>query len=156
IETTLDLTLQTQAERAVRAILERDAGAGVEQAALVALDGEGRVRALIGGASYADSQFNRAVDARRQAGSAFKPFVYLAAMEAGYTPDTPVIDQPVTIGDWSPQNYSQRFSGLMTMQQAVAQSINTVAAHVADQVGRDRVASAARRLGITSRVGLEP
>lgn len=156
IETTLDLTLQTQAERAVRAILQRDAGRGVDQAALVALDGEGRIRAMIGGASYADSQFNRAVDARRQAGSAFKPFVYLAAMEAGYTPDTPVIDQPITIGGWSPQNYNQRFAGPMTMQEAVAQSINTVAAHVADQVGRDRVAAAARRLGITSRIGLEP
>lgn len=156
IETTLDLTLQTQAERAVRAILQRDAGRGVEQAALVALDGEGRIRAMIGGASYADSQFNRAVDARRQAGSAFKPFVYLAAMEAGYTPDTPVIDQPITIGNWSPQNYNQSFAGPMTMQQAVAQSINTVAAHVADQVGRDRVAGAARRLGVTSRIGLEP
>lgn len=156
IETTLDLTLQTQAERAVRAILQRDGGRGVEQAALVALDGEGRIRAMIGGASYADSQFNRAVDARRQAGSAFKPFVYLAAMEAGYTPDTPVIDQPITIGNWSPQNYNQRFAGPMTMQQAVAQSINTVAAHVADQVGRDRVAGAARRLGISSRIGLEP
>src|SRR5690606_24688621 len=108
VETTLDLTLQTAAERNVRAILERDRGRGVEQAALVAVDGDGRVRALIGGASYADSQFNRAVDARRQAGSAWKPFVYLAALEAGYTPQTPVVDKPVRIGNWSPQNYSQR------------------------------------------------
>ncbi|MCR2446403.1 penicillin-binding protein, partial [Salmonella enterica] len=77
-----DLTLQTDAERAVRRILDRDKGKGVEQAALVALDGDGRVRAMIGGASYGDSQFNRAVDARRQAGSAWKPFVYLAAVEA--------------------------------------------------------------------------
>lgn len=156
VETTLDLTLQAQAERAVRAILERDEGRGVEQAALVALDGEGRVRAMIGGGSYADSQFNRAVDARRQAGSAFKPFVYLAAMEAGYTPDTPVEDQPLTIGNWSPRNYDGSFRGRMTMQQAVAASVNTVAAYVADRVGRDRVASAARRLGITSPINLQP
>ena len=156
VETTLDLTIQTSAERAVRRILDRDASRGVEQAALVALDGDGRVRAMIGGASYADSQFNRAVDARRQAGSAFKPFVYLAAMEAGYTPETPVIDEPIRIGNWSPRNYSGTFSGPTTMANAVAQSTNTVAAYVADQIGRDSVARAARRLGISSRVGLEP
>nr|WP_313518417.1 PBP1A family penicillin-binding protein [Brevundimonas diminuta] len=156
VETTLDLTLQTDAERAVRRILDRDKGKGVEQAALVALDGDGRVRAMIGGASYGDSQFNRAVDARRQSGSAWKPFVYLAAVEAGYTPETPVVDQPVTIGGWSPRNYSGRFSGQMTLAQAVAQSTNTVAAYVADQVGRDSVARAARRLGISSEIGLQP
>ena len=156
VETTLDLTLQTAAERSVRRILDRDAGKGVQQAALVALDGDGRVRAMIGGASYADSQFNRAVDARRQAGSSWKPFVYLAAMEAGFTPQTPVVDQPITIGAWSPKNYSGTFSGPMTIAQAVAQSTNTVAASVADQVGRDSVARAARRLGIESRIGLEP
>ncbi|AQR60700.1 penicillin-binding protein [Brevundimonas sp. LM2] len=156
VETTLDLTIQTSAERAVRRILERDRSKGVQQAALVALDGDGRVRAMIGGASYADSQFNRAVDARRQAGSAFKPFVYLAAMEAGYTPQTPVVDEPVQIGNWSPRNYSGNFIGETTMANAVAQSINTVAAYVADQVGRDSVAGVARRLGISSRIGLEP
>ncbi len=156
VETTLDLTLQTAAERNVRRILDRDGGRGVEQAALVALDGDGRVRAMIGGASYADSQFNRAVDARRQAGSAFKPFVYLAAMEAGYTPETPVVDEPVRIGNWSPRNYSGTFAGNMTLANAVAQSTNTVAAYVADQIGRDSVARAARRLGISSRIGLEP
>ncbi len=156
VETTLDLTLQTAAERNVRRILDRDGGRGVEQAALVALDGDGRVRAMIGGASYADSQFNRAVDARRQAGSAFKPFVYLAAMEAGYTPETPVVDEPVRIGNWSPRNYSGTFAGNMSLANAVAQSTNTVAAYVADQIGRDSVARAARRLGISSRIGLEP
>jgi len=156
VETTLDLTLQTQAERAVRRILDRDESRGVQQAALVALDGEGRVRAMIGGASYADSQFNRAVDARRQAGSAFKPFVYLTALESGYTPETRVNDAPIRIGNWSPRNYTNDFRGEMPLSQAVAQSINTVAAGLADQVGRDNVARTARRLGITSRIGLEP
>jgi penicillin-binding protein 1A len=156
VETTLDLTLQTAAERSVRRILDRDKSRGVQQAALVALDGDGRVRAMIGGASYADSQFNRAVDAQRQAGSAFKPFVYLAALEAGYTPQTPVVDEPIRIGNWSPRNYSGTFAGQMTLAQAVAQSTNTVAASVADQIGRDSVARAARRLGISSRIGLEP
>ena len=156
VETTLDLTLQTQAERSVRRILDRDRSKGVQQAALVALDGEGRVRAMIGGASYADSQFNRAVDARRQAGSAWKPFVYLTALESGYTPETRVNDAPIRIGNWSPRNYSGSFAGEMTMAQAVAQSTNTIAAGMADQIGRDNVARTARRLGITSRIGLEP
>jgi penicillin-binding protein 1A len=156
VETTLDLTLQTQAERVVRRILDRDRSKGVQQAALVALDGEGRVRAMIGGASYADSQFNRATDARRQAGSAFKPFVYLTALETGYTPETMVNDAPIRIGNWEPRNYSGTFAGEMTMAQAVAQSTNTIAAGMADQIGRDNVARTARRLGITSRIGLEP
>jgi len=156
VETTLDLTIQTSAERAVNAVLQRDKSKGVEQAALVALDGDGRVRAMIGGKSYADSQFNRAVDARRQAGSAWKPFVYLAAVEAGYTPSTPVVDQPIQIGTWSPKNYGGGFGGPTTLGEALKRSTNTVAAYVADQVGRDAVARAARRLGITSRIGLEP
>ncbi|MDP3802629.1 transglycosylase domain-containing protein [Brevundimonas sp.] len=156
VETTLDLTLQTQAERSVRRILDRDRSKGVQQAALVALDGEGRVRAMIGGASYADSQFNRATEARRQAGSAFKPFVYLTALESGYTPETRVNDAPIRIGNWSPRNYSGSFAGEMTMANAVAQSTNTIAAGMADQIGRDNIARTARRLGITSRIGLEP
>ena len=156
VETTLDLTIQTAAERAVNRILERDASKGVQQAALVALDGDGRVRAMIGGKSYADSQFNRAVDARRQAGSSWKPFVYLAAVEAGYTPQTPVVDEPITIGTWSPRNYSGNFGGPTTLGAALQNSTNTVAAYVADQIGRDAVSRAARRLGITSRIGLEP
>jgi penicillin-binding protein 1A len=156
VETTMDLTLQTQAERSVNRILTRDKSKGVQQAALVALDGDGRVRAMIGGKSYADSQFNRATDARRQAGSAFKPFVYLTALESGYTPQTRVNDAPIRIGNWSPRNYSGTFAGEMPLSQAVAQSVNTVAAGLADQIGRDNVARTARRLGITSRIGLEP
>ena len=156
VETTLDLPIQTAAERAVQQILKRDKSKRVEQAALVALDGEGRVRALIGGGNYAESQFNRAVDARRQAGSAFKPFVYLAAMEAGRTPMTPVVDEPIRIGNWSPRNYSGGYLGPINMQVALAQSVNTVAARVADEVGRDKVAGAARRLGISSPIGMDP
>ncbi len=156
VETTLDLPIQTAAERSVQAILKRDKSRRVEQAALVALDGEGRVRAMIGGGNYADSQFNRAVDARRQAGSAFKPFVYLAAMEAGMTPMTPVVDEPISIGNWQPRNYSGGYAGPMNLQVALAQSVNTVAARIADTVGRDNVARAARRLGITSPIGLQP
>jgi penicillin-binding protein 1A len=156
VETTLDLPIQTAAEHSVDEIIARDKGRGVQQAALVALDGDGRVRALVGGANYAESQFNRAVDAKRQAGSSWKPFVYLAAMEAGYTPDTPVVDEPITIGDWEPKNYEHNYLGSITMETALAQSINTVAARVANQIGTDKVASVAHRLGVTSQVGLQP
>ena len=156
VETTLDLPIQASAERVLRQGIQAARGQGVRQGALVALDGGGRVRAMVGGADYLDSQFNRAVDARRQAGSAFKPFVYLTAMEAGFTPDTPVVDQPLQIANWSPRNYSGGYAGPMTLSTAVAQSTNTVAAMVADRVGRSNVASTARRLGIRSEIQLQP
>ncbi len=156
VETTLDLPIQTDAERAVQQIMARDAKKGVEQTAVVSVDGEGRIRALIGGVSYAESQFNRATNAYRQAGSSWKPFVYLAAMEAGYQPTTPVVDEPYSIGDWSPENYTKKYMGLIDLQTALAQSINTVAARLANDVGRDRVAAAARRMGITSKINTDP
>ena len=156
VETTLDLPLQAAAERSVQDVVEHNAKRGVQQGALVAVDGSGRVRALVGGADYADSQFDRAVDARRQAGSSWKPFVYLAAMEAGRTPDTPVVDEPVTINGWTPHNFEAEFMGPITIETALAHSINTVAARTADEIGRDKVAGVARRLGITSNINLDP
>lgn len=156
VETTLDLPLQAAGERAVQEVVARNENRDVEQGAMVALDGAGRVRALVGGTDYGDSQFNRAVDARRQAGSSFKPFVYLAAMEAGKTPDTQVVDEPVTIDGWSPRNFDPGFMGQITLETALAHSVNTVAARLADEVGRDKVADAAHRLGITSAIGLQP
>jgi len=156
IETTLDLPIQAAAEQAVRATVRARASQGVQQAALVALDGEGRIRAYVGGASYAESEFDRATAARRQAGSAFKPFVYLTAMEAGRTPNVPVVDEPITIGNWSPRNYDGTFRGPMTLQEALARSINTVAARLANEVGTGNVAATARRLGITSPIQQAP
>jgi penicillin-binding protein 1A len=156
VQTTLDLGIQSSAENAVRAVVSRDKAKGVQQAALVALDGEGRVRAMIGGVDYADSQFNRAVEAKRQAGSAFKPFVYIAAMETGRTPDLIVADRPIKIGNWEPRNYTGSFLGDISMETAVAQSVNTVAAKVADEVGRDNVARVARRMGIKSEIQTGP
>jgi len=136
--------------------LRRYAAAGASQAALVALDGQGRVRALVGGADYQASQYNRAIDAHRQAGSSWKPFVYLAAMEAGLTPQTPAVDEPVTIDGWSPKDFEPTYLGQITLQTALAQSVNTVAAKVADQVGRPAVAADARKLGISSPINTEP
>ena len=156
VDTTLDLPLDGVAAAAIKLVADRDAKLGVQQAALVALDGEGRVRAMVGGVSYSESQFNRAVDAKRQAGSSWKPFVYLAAMEAGRTPDQQVVDEPVTINGWTPQNYTRKYLGQITLETALAQSVNTVAARLADEIGRDNVARVAHRLGIVSPIGLDP
>ena len=156
VETTLDLPIQAGAEQAVRAGVVSHASQGVQQSALVAMDGEGRIRAYVGGAVYADSQFDRVTAARRQAGSAFKPFVYLAAMESGHTPSEGVVDEPITIGNWTPRNYTGRYLGPITLETALAQSINTVAARLANEVGTARVADAAHRLGIASPIQLAP
>jgi len=156
VETTLDLPIQAAAETALRRGVVAAESQKVEQAALVGLDGEGRVRAYVGGVNYLDSQFDRATMARRQAGSAFKPFVYLTAMDQGRTPDMMVVDEPVKIGAWEPRNYTGDYRGAMTMQQALAQSINTVAARLANEVGTSNVAATARRLGITSKIQLDP
>ena len=156
VETTLDLPLQASAEQALQAGVAAARTQGVQQAALVSLDGGGRVRAYVGGVSYLQSQFDRATQARRQAGSSFKPFVYLTAMEAGRTPDTPVVDEPITIGKWTPRNYTGKYLGPITLEIGLRQSINTVAARLANEVGTSNVAATARRLGISSPIQLDP
>jgi penicillin-binding protein 1A len=156
VETTLDLPLQASAEQAVQKGVEAAKNLGVQQGALVSLDGEGRIRAYVGGTNYLQTQFDRATMARRQAGSAFKPFVYLTAMEAGRTPLTPVVDEPITIGNWTPRNYTGRYLGPITIGIALKESINTVAARLANEVGTSNVAATARRLGITSPIQLDP
>lgn len=156
VETTLDLPLQASAEQALQAGVAAAKSQGVEQAALVSIDGEGRIRAYVGGTNYLQSQFDRATQARRQAGSAFKPFVYLTAMEAGRTPATPVVDEPVKIGNWEPRNYTQEYLGPITLEKALEESVNTVAARLANEVGTSNVAATARRLGITSQIQLDP
>ena len=151
IVTTLDSRLQRAAEEAVEwALAGEGAAHGAGQAALVALDANGAVRAMVGGRDYRASQFNRATQALRQPGSAFKLFVYLAALEAGMTPRDMVEDAPLTIAGWSPRNYDDRYAGPVTLRTALARSLNTVAVRVAERVGRERVAAAARRLGVTS------
>ena len=112
VTTTIDLKMQAEAERALTDELNaKGAEFGVEQGALVALDPSGAVKAMVGGRNYADSQFNRAVAAKRQPGSSFKPFVYLAALEKGLTPDTVRDDAPITVKGWSPENYSREYFG---------------------------------------------
>ena len=149
--TTLEGDLQRIAVRTVRR-----AGLGGAQAALVAMRLDGRVVAMVGGRDYRRSAFNRATQARRQPGSAFKLFVYLAAFRNGYTPSTPVNDVPIRLGSWQPRNYGDAYRGRETLRDAVAHSSNSVAVQIQERVGRDRVIQAARDLGITSPLRPDP
>jgi penicillin-binding protein 1A len=151
VTTTINLTMQGEAERSLTDELNaKGAKFGVEQGALVALDPSGGIKAMVGGRNYADSQFNRAVAAKRQPGSSFKPFVYLAALEKGLTPDTVREDAPITVKGWSPENYSREYFGPVTLTKALALSLNTVAVRLGLEVGPKTVVAVAHRLGITS------
>ena len=151
VTTTIDPKMQAEAERALTDELNaKGAKFGVEQGALVALDPAGAVKAMVGGRNYADSQFNRAVAAKRQPGSSFKPFVYLAALEKGLTPDTVREDAPISVKGWSPENYSREYFGPVTLTKALALSLNTVAVRLGLEVGPKAVVAVAHRLGITS------
>lgn len=152
VRTTLDARLQRAAEIAIGDVLAREgAKADAEQAALVALTPGGAVRAMVGGRDYGESQFNRATAALRQPGSAFKSFVYLAALERGARPDDRVSDAPVAIGDWRPRNYEgDAGRGEITLRDAFARSVNTAAVRVAQRDGIDGALAAARRAGILS------
>lgn len=149
--TTIDIKMQRAAEEAIRA----NAPAGT-QGALVALDRDGAVRAMVGGTDYVTSIYNRATQAVRQPGSAFKLFVYLAALEGGMTTETSMVDEPIRIGDWSPRNSSGNYSGEMSLRTAFTYSINTIAAKIGAEVGTAAIADMARRFGITTPVNTLP
>lgn len=151
IHTTLDADAQAAAQTAIETYLDDDRH--VSQAALLSLDGTGAVRAMIGGADFGESEFNRVVDARRQPGSAFKPFVYLTAFEAGLSPWDVRIDEEISLGDWTPRNFKDDFYGPVTLEQAFKRSINTVAVGLAEEVGREPLIHTAERFGLT---GLKP
>lgn len=151
VMTTIDTDVQRAAERALdEALAAEGERLGVGQGAVVSMRPDGAIVALVGGRDYATSQFNRATQGMRQPGSAFKPFVYLAALEAGLTPDTIRVDQPTRIGNWAPENYSRDFRGPVTLREALALSLNTIAAQLAAEVGPRAVVRVAQRLGISS------
>ena len=157
IETTLDAGLQKRASEIVAASLVRQGDAlAVSQAAVVLLDTEGGIRALVGGRDYTESQFNRAVKARRQPGSAFKPFVYLTALERGLTPDSMTYDLPLNIDGWAPRNDNGLYIGELNLRRALAQSVNTVAVRLHQEAGYGKTVAAARRLGIKSDLRDDP
>ncbi|HVZ28180.1 MAG TPA: penicillin-binding transpeptidase domain-containing protein, partial [Rhizomicrobium sp.] len=151
VETSFDLDTQAKAERDVADALDREGvRIGATQAALVAMTPDGAVRAMVGGRSYNQSGFNRASDARRQPGSAFKPFVYLTAFEHGRTPDDVMHDGPVNIHGWKPSDFEGEYQGDISLTKAFAESSNVIAAQLTDEVGPKEVARTARRLGIAS------
>lgn len=151
IHTTVDLDLQKVGEEAIRDLISQNGKKmDVSQGALVSIDGTGAVRAMIGGYDYANSQFDRASEARRQPGSTFKPFVYLTALEQGRTPDSIRNDAPVRIGKWTPSNYNGKYFGEVTLATALSHSLNSVAAQLVMEVGPQAVVDTAHRFGIQS------
>ena len=151
VVTTLDPRMQAAADAAIAATLDRDGEkAQVDEGALVAMTPDGAVRAMVGGRDYGESQFNRATQAQRQPGSSFKPFVYLAALEHGMRPTDIFDDHRIRIGKWEPHNFENKYLGPVTAADALAESLNSVAAQVLERAGIDNVIEAARRLGISS------
>ena len=149
--TTLDTGMQSAAQSAVAANTPKNA-----QGALVAIDRDGAVRAMIGGRDYVDSIYNRATQAERQPGSAFKLFVYLAALESGMKPTDTIVDEPVTIDGWTPRNSTRTHAGPVTLREAFARSINTISAKIGAQLGFGAIADMARRFGISSNISTYP
>lgn len=157
VTSTLDTRLQAFAEKALDQVLSQYGDKRhIKQGAIVALSPDGAVRAMVGGRDWRESSFNRATQARRQPGSAFKYFVYLAGLEAGYLPEQEFMDGPISIGNWQPKNFDQRYIGSVSLQEAFARSINTVAVELSEAVGRERVVEMAHRLGITSDLPVLP
>lgn len=153
VDTSINFRLQQEAEKALRASLDaKGAKFHVSQGALVSVDGTGAVRALTGGREYATSQFDRATEAKRQPGSAFKPFVYASALEQGRTPLSVRNDAPVKIGKWTPANYNGKYRGAVSLSDALTYSLNTVAAQLVMEVGPKTVVKTARRLGIEAKL----
>ena len=157
VATTLDPRLQRIAEEETRAMVAADGMArAASQAAFVALSPEGAVRAMVGGTDYGESQFNRAAQALRQPGSAFKTFVYLAALEQGFKADDRFVDAPVNVAGWQPKNYGDRYFGEVTLREAFARSLNSVAVQITQRVGPQAVAEVAQRLGISTSLEAAP
>src|SRR5690606_20862822 len=153
VDTTVDLDLQELAEKSIRRLIDDNGKKlNVSQGALVSIDNSGAVRAMVGGYDYATSQFNRATEAQRQPASAFKPFVYLSALEQGRTPDSVRNDAPVRIGKWTPSNDSGKYMGPVTLATALSHSLNSVSAQLVMEVGPQTVIDTAHRLGVHSKL----
>jgi penicillin-binding protein 1A len=145
--------MQRAAEEAVESSLRQfGKDYGASQAAMVIMEPNGIVRAMVGGRDYGQSQFNRAIDAQRQPGSSFKPYVYITALEAGQTPNTIISDSPLCIGNWCPRNYSGGYSGPVSMMNALTRSLNIPAVRTANAVGRDKIVANMRKMGVKSEI----
>ncbi|MEZ5931488.1 MAG: PBP1A family penicillin-binding protein [Alphaproteobacteria bacterium] len=157
VQTTFDQALQRHAEAAADAVFERHADkADATQLALVAMTPDGRIKAMLGGRRYRESQFNRAVQARRQPGSAFKLFLYLAALDEAIQPDNRISALPIDVDGWRPRNADDAYPKRVTIAHAFTHSVNTAAVRLAEYIGRDKIVQKARQLGITSRLHDHP
>jgi penicillin-binding protein 1A len=157
VDTTIDVAFQAAAEKALLdQLTQKGQRFGVEQGALVAMTPDGAVRALVGGRNYAENQFNRAVAARRQPGSTFKPFVYLTALEHGLMPDTVRDDRPIELKGWRPENFNREYFGPVTLTQGLANSLNSVSVRLTLELGPAAVVRTAHRLGITAKLEANP
>jgi penicillin-binding protein 1A len=157
VNTTIDAKLQRAVQNKLRRLLDtKGAKLAAKEGAVVVLDPLGGVKALVGGRSYKASPYDRAIKSLRQPGSAFKPFVYLTALESGYTPDSITYDGPITIAGWSPRNYTKTYRGKVSLRNALAGSLNTVSVRLTSEVGAARVVSTAQRLGIRSKLHSQP
>ncbi len=151
VRLTIDPDLQTKAQSIVAETIAREGrGVNASQAALIAMTPDGAIRAIVGGVDHDESPFNRATQARRQPGSSFKPIVYAAALERGVSPQDVLIDKPIRIGGWRPANYGGGYSGAVTVQRALAESINTIAVQLAQRAGSERLGEISRRFGLTT------
>ncbi|MDE0808057.1 MAG: PBP1A family penicillin-binding protein [Alphaproteobacteria bacterium] len=156
VHTTLDRRLQGLAETAVAEELAKAVGGKALEAAVVVMGLDGAVLAMVGGRDHSASQFNRATQAQRQPGSAFKPFVYLAALSVGYTPESIIEDAPLEISGWKPRNFDGRFRGSVTLRRALAASLNVATVRLSETIGRPGTIRLARRLGMTATLGNKP
>ena len=157
VKTTIDTDLQRLAQESVNTVLDQNGKAyRAKQGALVSMDTTGAVKAIVGGRNYEDSQFNRATEAKRQPGSAFKPIVYLTALAAGMRPNSVVVDRPIAIGNWTPRNYSGGYYGSMTVAAALTRSINTIAVQLAHKVGIRKVIAVAKQVGLEAELRANP
>lgn len=156
VATTLDQDIQQKAEKILHDSLKAWAARDVTQGAIVVLDKQGAVKAMVGGVNYEKSQFNRAIQALRQPGSSFKPFVYLTALENGFYPNDVVNDSPINIRGWKPENYDKQYHGEVTLTEALKDSLNLATINLANAVGRDKIIKTARRMGISTPIENTP
>lgn len=150
VMTTLDQHIQEAASRILRETVEANQNRNVTQGAVVVLDKNGAVKAMVGGVNYNKSQFNRATQALRQPGSAFKPFVYLTALQQGWKPEDKVMDAPLSIGSWRPENSDKKYYGEVTLKYALAKSLNLATINLTEQLPRNKIIRNARKMGITN------
>lgn len=156
VMTTLNQNLQETVEKILRAKIYAAKGQNVTEGAVVIMDKNGAVKAMVGGIDYNRSQFNRAVQAKRQSGSAFKPFVYLTALQYGFTPETTVNDAPISIGKWKPENYTKRYYGNVTLTYALVHSLNAATVNLSRELMLKDIARNARKMGISTDIKQTP